>query len=196
MGHMGAARRRGRLFHRDDRPDHPPPRPGLLDPSLSMSHGPRRRASARAPRPGHCRGPGRRVYGPGRSAPQTRQRVGVAVGSGPWSCNPLQPTNVRANQPRSRTCCLISSPSTRSRFALNFKPQLARVGLKNNPLPTLPSLWLRSATRSFDFSPDSDLPKTLRLDSRHLPTLHHVQLRMVEEARRYNVAACGRQRER
>lgn len=51
---------------------------------------------------------------------------------------------------------MTSSRNTRTRYALNFRPQLARIGLKNNPLPTLPSSWLPSGTRLFDFSPDSD----------------------------------------
>jgi phage terminase large subunit-like protein len=55
---------------------------------------------------------------------------------------------------------LTSSPNTRRRYALNFRPQLARIGLKNNPLPSLPSSWLPSGTRLFDFSPDSDLSST------------------------------------
>lgn len=51
---------------------------------------------------------------------------------------------------------MASSRSTSSRYVLNFKPQLAQIGLKSKPLPTLPNSWLPSGTRLFDFSPDSD----------------------------------------
>lgn len=89
---------------------------------------------------------------------------------------------------------MSSSPRTSRRFAFNYRPQLARIGLKNSPLPSLPS-WLQlSGIPRFDYSPDSDRPTTtIRLDSRHLPTLHPAQQTMVDEARRFNVAVCGRQ---
>ena len=86
---------------------------------------------------------------------------------------------------------MTSSPSTSPRFALNFKPQLSRLGLKNNPLPNLPSSWSPSATRLFDFSLGSDLSSSL--SSLSLPTLHQAQRQMTDEQKRFNVAACGRQ---
>ena len=87
---------------------------------------------------------------------------------------------------------MTSSSSTRSRFELNFRQQLARSGLKNSPLPSLPDSWLLSAIRSFDFSQVSDLPAAPP-SFPTLPPLHRVQQRMVDEAKRFNVAACGRQ---
>src|SRR5262252_5589284 len=84
--------------------------------------------------------------------------------------------------------------STSTRFRLNYKQQLAQRGLKNNPLPSLPP-WLRSnATPRFDFSPDSS-PSNLsnNPNSLSLPALHQAQQQMITEARRFNVAVCGRQ---
>src|SRR5262252_9894443 len=84
--------------------------------------------------------------------------------------------------------------STSTRFRLNYKQQLAQRGLKNNPLPSLPP-WLRSnATPRFDFSPDSS-PSNLsnNPNSLSLPALHRAQQTMIAEARRFNVAVCGRQ---
>src|SRR5215471_7676175 len=72
----------------------------------------------------------------------------------------MQRNTVPANSSPSKACCLTSSPSTRPRFTLNFRPQRVPIGLKNSPLPTLPSSWLPSGTRLFDFSPDSDRPTT------------------------------------
>src|SRR5215831_5682970 len=87
----------------------------------------------------------------------------------------MHPNNARANWSPSRACCLTSSPSTRPRYALNFRQQRARTGLKNNPLPTLPSSWLPSGTRLFDFSPDSDRP-AMSLSSRHWEPLEHQKM--------------------
>jgi len=65
--------------------------------------------------------------------------------------------------------------------------------LKNNPPQSLPN-WLRlNATRRFDFSPDSDQSTTGEPVSLNLPHLHQAQLQMTTEAKRFNVAACGRQ---
>jgi hypothetical protein len=64
--------------------------------------------------------------------------------------------------------------------------------LKNSPLPSLPDSWSLSGIRSFDFSQVSDLPAAPP-SFPTLPPLHQAQLRMVTEARRFNVAACGRQ---
>jgi phage terminase large subunit-like protein len=56
---------------------------------------------------------------------------------------------------------LTSSPDTSRRFRLNYRSQLARSGLKNNPLPSLPN-WLQlSEIPRFDFSPDSDQRQNL-----------------------------------
>lgn len=52
---------------------------------------------------------------------------------------------------------MTSSPTTSRRYAFSFKQQVAQSGWRNNPLPTLPSSWSPSGTRSFAFSPDSAL---------------------------------------
>src|SRR5262252_2382578 len=72
----------------------------------------------------------------------------------------MQRNTVPGNSSPSKACCLTSSPNTRPRFTLNFRPQRVPIGLKNSPLPTLPNSWLPSGTRLFDFSPDSDRPTT------------------------------------
>lgn len=48
----------------------------------------------------------------------------------------------------------ISSP----RYEFNFKPLLAKSGLKNRLPETLPPYWVPSSTGPFDFSPDYDQP--------------------------------------
>ena len=89
---------------------------------------------------------------------------------------------------------MSSSPPTSRRFAFNYRPQLARSGLKNSPLPNLPS-WLRlNAIPSFDYSPDSDLSATSSAHSAEpqLPTLHPAQQQIYDSRQRFNVLALGR----
>jgi hypothetical protein len=50
-----------------------------------------------------------------------------------------------------------------------------------------------NATPPFDFSPDSDQSTTGEPVSLNLPHLHQAQIQMTTEAKRFNVAACGRQ---
>jgi len=50
---------------------------------------------------------------------------------------------------------LTSSTSTSQPSAFNFKPQLAQSGLKNNPLPSLRSLWSPNETPLFDLELES-----------------------------------------
>src|SRR5262252_8725222 len=85
-----------------------------------------------------------------------------------------------------------SSRSTSRRFQLNFRPRLGPSGYASNPRPILDSSWAPSAIRSFDFSPDSDA-STISASSLSLPALHQAQQTMITEARRFNVAVCGRQ---
>lgn len=51
---------------------------------------------------------------------------------------------------------MTSSPSTSSRYELNFRQQRDQLGLKSSPRQNLPTSWAPSATRLFDFSPASD----------------------------------------
>lgn len=53
---------------------------------------------------------------------------------------------------------MTSSPNTSRRYVYSFKQQVAQIGLRNNPLPTLPNSWSPNAIPSFDFSLDSDQP--------------------------------------
>src|SRR5262245_33422508 len=83
-------------------------------------------------------------------------------------------------------------PSPPPSARLRLEPRLldARTGSRSSPRPSLPSWLLPTGTGSFAWSPDSDpsSPSSLLL-----PDLHPAQQEMTETARRFNVAACGRQ---
>ncbi len=51
------------------------------------------------------------------------------------------------------------------RYEFNFRPQLAKSGLRNRPPETLPHCWVRSSTGPFDFSQASDQPNPSSLRS-------------------------------
>lgn len=51
-----------------------------------------------------------------------------------------------------------STPS--APFDFNFRPLLAKSGLRNRRRETLPSCWIKSSTAPFDYSPDSDRPSS------------------------------------
>lgn len=51
----------------------------------------------------------------------------------------------------------MTASSTRSPlFAFNYKPLLAKSGLRNRKPETLPPCWIEKSTAPFDYSPDSD----------------------------------------
>src|SRR4030095_2523196 len=80
-----------------------------------------------------------------------------------------------------------------TRYSLNFRQPGIRRGLRGAPPPTLPLWWLSSTTASFDFSAGSIPSSPATQSSPSLPELHQAQAEMVGGARRFHVAACGRQ---
>ena len=53
----------------------------------------------------------------------------------------------------------MTASLTRSRpFDFNYRPSLAKSGLRNRARPNLPPCWTKSSTGPFDYSPDSDPP--------------------------------------
>jgi predicted phage terminase large subunit-like protein len=53
---------------------------------------------------------------------------------------------------------MTPSPTSSPPFVLNFKPLLAKSGLRNRTPETLPTYWAPNSTGLFDFSPASDQP--------------------------------------
>ena len=86
---------------------------------------------------------------------------------------------------------MTSSPSTSRRYALSFKRPPPLPTFKYKPPEILPPFWAPNATRSFDFSPDSD-PSSSQSSSLTLPTLHPAQQQIHAERTRFNVLALGR----
>jgi len=73
---------------------------------------------------------------------------------------------------------LTSLPTSSQRYALNFRPQLNKVGLRNRAPETLPYCWAPKLTASFDYSPASDQSKLQQtaqdLASRWKPLPHQI----------------------
>jgi hypothetical protein len=86
----------------------------------------------------------------------------------------------------------MPSPPPSARLLLEPTQLDPRTGYKGSPRASLPSWLAPSGTGSFAWSPDSDQSR-LQRSNLELPHLHQAQQTMLTDARRFNVAACGRQ---